>query len=84
MTFVAYRSIRLSPQSVAEIRFDIYNYCHFACIAGELKLGVDGRSREGELRLGKLSDGRWHRIDIIQTGKVRQNFLTIYASFMVC
>lgn len=43
---------------------------YFECIPGDLKLAVDGRSRDGQQRLGKLNDGRWHRIDIIQTGKV--------------
>lgn len=40
------------------------------CLSGELKLTIDGRGRDSELRVGKLNDGRWHQIDIIQTGKV--------------
>jgi len=32
--------------------------------SGEARLSVDGRDRRGHLRLGKLSDGRWHRLDV--------------------
>ena len=32
--------------------------------SGEARLSVDGRDRRGHIRVGKLNDGRWHRIDI--------------------
>jgi len=38
--------------------------------SGEARLSVDGRDRRGRLRLGKLSDGQWHRVDIFINGKV--------------
>ena len=38
--------------------------------SGEASLAVDGRDRQGHLRLGKLSDGRWHRLDIFIIGQV--------------
>jgi len=37
---------------------------------GETKLTVDGRDRHGVVRQQKLSDGRWHRVDIFTDGKV--------------
>ena len=37
---------------------------------GETKLTVDGRDKQAQVRLGKLSDGQWHRVDIIRNGKV--------------
>jgi len=33
--------------------------------SGEARLAVDGRDRQGLLRVGKLNDGEWHRLDII-------------------
>jgi len=38
--------------------------------SGEARLSVDGRDRQGHLRLGKLSDGRWHRLDVFINGRV--------------
>jgi len=38
--------------------------------SGEARLAVDGRDRQGRLRVGKLSDGEWHRLDIFITGQV--------------
>jgi len=41
--------------------------------SGETRLTVDGRDRNGVQRLDKLSDGRWHRIDIFQHRKVAKS-----------
>ena len=38
--------------------------------SGEARLAVDGRDRQGRLRVGKLSDGEWHRLDIFINGQV--------------
>lgn len=38
--------------------------------SGETKLTIDGRDRHGVVRQGKLSDGRWHRVDVFTAGKV--------------
>jgi len=38
--------------------------------SGEARLSVDGRDRQGRLRVGKLSDGEWHRLDIFINGQV--------------
>lgn len=38
--------------------------------SGEARLAVDGRDRQGRLRIGKLSDGQWHRLDIFLNGQV--------------
>ena len=38
--------------------------------SGEAKLVIDGRDSRGQLRMHKLNDGRWHRIDIVREGKV--------------
>ena len=46
--------------------------------SGEASLRVDGRDRQGHLRLGKLSDGRWHRLDIFINGQVLVS--TFYSS----
>jgi len=51
---------------------------------GEARLTFDGRDKLGQIRVGKLSDGKWHRIDIFITGKVLctlllfHNFQCIY------
>ena len=39
--------------------------------SGEARLAVDGHDRQGRLRVGKLSDGHWHRLDIFIRGQVR-------------
>ena len=44
-----------------------------AMSSGETRLTVDGRDRNGVQRLDKLSDGRWHRIDIFQHRKVAKS-----------
>jgi len=44
--------------------------------AGETRLSVDGRDRNGIERLSKLSDGKWHRIDIFQHRKVRKSVVS--------
>ena len=38
--------------------------------SGEARLAVDGRDSQGRLRVGKLSDGLWHRLDIFINGQV--------------
>lgn len=38
--------------------------------SGETKLTIDGRDKQGQLRLSRLNDGHWHRVDIIRNGKV--------------
>ena len=38
--------------------------------SGEAKLTIDGRDRQGQLRLQKLNDGFWHRVDIFVSGTV--------------
>jgi len=38
--------------------------------SGEARLTVDGRDRQGQLRVGKLSDGEWHRLDVFINGQV--------------
>ncbi len=40
---------------------------------GETRLTIDGRDRNGQQRIGKLSDGRWHRIDVFISGQVSGN-----------
>lgn len=37
---------------------------------GETRLTLDGRDKSGQVRVGKLSDGRWHRVDIFVVRKV--------------
>ena len=46
-----------------------YPYLRINHGSGETKLTVDGRDRQGQIRLGKLNDGHWHRVDIIRNGK---------------
>lgn len=38
--------------------------------SGEAKLTVDGRDKQGYVRLEKLNDGLWHKVDVIRNGKV--------------
>ena len=38
--------------------------------SGETKLTIDGRDRAGNLRMRRLDDGMWHKIDIFREGKV--------------
>lgn len=38
---------------------------------GTQTLTLDGRDRSGAVIMQQLSDGTWHRIDIIRFGKVR-------------
>jgi len=46
--------------------------------SGEARLAVDGRDRQGNLRVGKLNDGQWHRIDIFIRGQVcRDPFIKV-------
>ena len=44
--------------------------------SGEARLSVDGRDSQGRLRLRKLSDGKWHRIDVFINGQVFCHHLT--------
>ena len=44
--------------------------------AGETRLSVDGRDRNAIERLRKLSDGKWHRIDIFQHRKVGKSVVS--------
>jgi len=44
-----------------------------ALSSGETRLTVDGRDRNGIQHLNKLSDGKWHRIDVIQHRKVSKS-----------
>jgi hypothetical protein len=37
---------------------------------GEIKLTIDGRDKHGVVKLGKLNDGHWHRVDVFKSGKV--------------
>ena len=46
--------------------------------SGEARLAVDGRDRQGRLRVGKLSDGRWHQLDIFIN---KQAVLAVFCSF---
>ncbi len=39
--------------------------------SGETKLTIDGRDRAGNVRMQRLNDGFWHKIDIFREGKVR-------------
>ena len=41
--------------------------------SGEAKLVIDGRDARGQLRMHKLNDGHWHKIDIHREGRVRRN-----------
>ena len=66
--------------------------------SGETKVSVDGRDRQGHVRLGKLNDGFWHRVDIFRNGKVTlssilhsylnagdvQKFIIKFVYFQIC
>jgi len=52
--------------------------------SGETKLTVDGRDRHGDVRQNKLSDGRWHRVDIFTAGKVRSYSCQVFTDFISC
>lgn len=39
--------------------------------SGEVKLAVNGKDSNGQVRLRKLNDRQWHRVDIIINSMVR-------------
>ena len=48
--------------------------------AGETKLTVDGRDKFGHVRLPRLNDGHWHRVDMIRSGKVVRHSFVLFLS----
>ena len=43
--------------------------------SGSIPLSLDGRDLNGNQIIPTLADGKWHKIEIIRTGKVRIDFV---------
>lgn len=44
---------------------------------GEGRAVIDGKDGEGVVKVNKLSDGQWHRIDIYITANVSGEFMSM-------
>lgn len=51
--------------------------------SGSVTLTLNGRNSAGQLKMGALSDGSWHRIDIRRQGKVQRERDRESTSFVI-